>query len=66
VQDPEIHSGEPVFLYTRSLPDLLDYLEVRTLDEFWNNTPEFPRECDRGAWKSEPWFWHASGNENPD
>ena len=39
VQDPEIHSGDPVFRGTRvPFQMLLDYLEGgETLDEFWLN-----------------------------
>lgn len=46
VQDPEIHSGEPVFRGTRvPFQALLDYLEGReTLDEFLKQFPGVSRE----------------------
>jgi uncharacterized protein (DUF433 family) len=44
VQDPEIHSGEPVFRGTR-VQTLLDYLEGgETLDEFLEQYPGVSRE----------------------
>ncbi len=45
VQDPEIHSGEPVFRGTRvPFQTLLDYLEGgETLDEFLEPHPGFTR-----------------------
>jgi len=46
VQDPEIHSGEPVFL-GKSVPfqTLVDYLEGgETLDEFLEQYPGVSRE----------------------
>lgn len=46
VQDPEIHSGEPVFRGTRvPFQILLDYLEGGdTLDEFLKQYPGVSRE----------------------
>ena len=46
VQDPEIHSGEPVFRGTRvPFQTLLDYLEGgETLDEFLEQYPGVSRE----------------------
>ena len=46
VQDPEIHSGEPVFRGTRvPFQALLDYLEGgQTLDEFLEDFPTVTRE----------------------
>ena len=46
VQDPEIHSGEPVFRGTRvPFQTLLDYLEGgETLDEFLKQYPGVSRE----------------------
>ena len=46
VQDPEIHSGEPVFHGTRvPFQTLLDYLEGgETLDEFLEQYPGVSRE----------------------
>jgi uncharacterized protein (DUF433 family) len=46
VQDPDIHSGEPVFRGTRvPFQTLLDYLEGReTLDEFLEQYPGVSRE----------------------
>jgi len=46
VQDPEIHSGDPVFRGTRGpLQILLDYLEGgETLDEFLEQYPGVSRE----------------------
>ena len=46
VQDPEIHSGEPVFRGTRvPFQTLLDYLEGgETLDEFLEQYPGVTRE----------------------
>ena len=46
VQDPEIHSGEPVFRGTRvPFQILLDYLEGGdTLDEFLEQYPGVSRE----------------------
>ena len=46
VQDPEIHSGEPVFRTTRvPFQTLLDYLEGgETLDEFLEQYPGVSRE----------------------
>jgi uncharacterized protein (DUF433 family) len=46
VQDPEIHSGEPVFRGTRvPFQTLLDYLEGgETLDEFLRQFPGVSRE----------------------
>ncbi len=46
VQDPEIHSGEPVFRGTRvPFQTLLDYLEgEETLDEFLEQYPGVSRE----------------------
>jgi uncharacterized protein (DUF433 family) len=46
VQDPEIHSGEPVFRGTRvPFQTLLDYLEGGdTLDEFLEQFPGVSRE----------------------
>ena len=46
VQDPEIHSGEPVFRGTRvPFQTLLDYLEGgETLDEFLEHFPGVSRE----------------------
>ncbi len=46
VQDPEIHSGEPVFRGTRvPFQTLLDYLEGgETLDEFLAQYPGVSRE----------------------
>ncbi len=46
VQDPEIHSGEPVFRGTRvPFQTLLDYLEGgETLDEFLEQYPGVGRE----------------------
>ncbi len=46
VQDPEIHSGEPVFRCTRvPFQTLLDYLEGgETLDEFLKQYPGVSRE----------------------
>ena len=46
VQDPEIHSGEPVFRGTRvPFQALLDYLEGGdTLDEFLEQYPGVSRE----------------------
>jgi uncharacterized protein (DUF433 family) len=46
VQDPEIHSGEPVFRGTRvPFQTLLDYLEGgETLDEFLRQYPGVSRE----------------------
>ena len=47
VQDPEIHSGEPVFRGTRvPFQTLLDYLEGGdTLDEFLEQYPGVSREA---------------------
>jgi uncharacterized protein (DUF433 family) len=47
VQDPEIHSGEPVFRGTRvPFQTLLDYLEGgETLDEFLEQYPGVSREA---------------------
>jgi uncharacterized protein (DUF433 family) len=47
VQDPEIHSGEPVFRGTRvPFQTLLDYLEGgETLDEFLKQYPGVSREA---------------------
>jgi len=46
VQDPEIHSGEPVFRSTRvPFQTLLDYLEGgETIDEFLEQYPGVSRE----------------------
>ncbi len=46
MQDPEIHSGEPVFRGTRvPFQTLLDYLEGgETLDEFLRQYPGVSRE----------------------
>jgi uncharacterized protein (DUF433 family) len=46
IQDPEIHSGEPVFRSTRvPFQTLLDYLEGgETLDEFLKQFPVVSRE----------------------
>ena len=46
IQDPEIHSGEPVFRGTRvPFQTLLDYLEGGdTLDEFLEQYPGVSRE----------------------
>jgi uncharacterized protein (DUF433 family) len=46
IQDPEIHSGEPVFRGTRvPFQTLLDYLEGgETLDEFLKQFPGVTRE----------------------
>ena len=46
VQDPEIHSGEPVFRGTRvPFQTLLDYLEGgETLDEFLKQYPGVSRK----------------------
>jgi len=46
VQDPEIHSGDPVFRGTRvPFQTLLDYLEGgETLDEFLEQYPGVSRE----------------------
>jgi uncharacterized protein (DUF433 family) len=46
IQDPEIHSGEPVFRGTRvPFQTLLDYLEGgETLDEFLKQYPGVARE----------------------
>jgi len=46
VQDPEIHSGDPVFRGTRvPFQILLDYLEGRgTLDEFLEQYPSVTRK----------------------
>ena len=46
VQDPEIHSGEPVFRDTRvPFQALLDYLEGgETLDDFLEDFPGVSRE----------------------
>jgi uncharacterized protein (DUF433 family) len=46
VQDPEIHSGEPVFRGTRvPFQALLDYLEGgETLDDFLEQFPGVSRE----------------------
>lgn len=46
VQDPEIHSGEPVFRGTRvPFQTLLDYLEGgETLDDFLEQFPGVSRE----------------------
>ncbi len=46
VQDPEIHSGKPVFCGTRvPFQTLLDYLEGgETLDEFLEQYPGVSRE----------------------
>jgi uncharacterized protein (DUF433 family) len=46
VQDPEIHSGEPVFRGTRvPFQTLLDYFEGgETLDEFLEQYPGVSRE----------------------
>jgi uncharacterized protein (DUF433 family) len=46
VQNPEIHSGEPVFRGTRvPFQTLLDYLEGgETLDEFLEQNPGVSRE----------------------
>jgi uncharacterized protein (DUF433 family) len=46
VQDPEIHSGEPVFRGTRvPFQNLLDYLEAGdTLDEFLEQFPGVTRD----------------------
>jgi uncharacterized protein (DUF433 family) len=46
VQDPEIHSGEPVFRGTRvTFQILLDYLEGgETLDDFAEQYPGVSRE----------------------
>ena len=46
VQDPEIHSGEPVFRGTRvPFGSLFDYLEGgETLDEFLEQYPGVTRE----------------------
>ena len=46
VQDPEIHSGEPVYRGTRvPFQTLLDYLEGgETLDEFLEQYPGVSRE----------------------
>ncbi len=46
VQDPEIHSGKPVFRGTRvPFQTLLDYLEGgETLDEFLEQYPGVSRE----------------------
>jgi uncharacterized protein (DUF433 family) len=46
VQDPDIHSGEPVFRGTRvPFQTLLDYLEGgETLDEFLKQYPGVSRE----------------------
>lgn len=47
VQDPETHSGEPVFRGTRvPFQTLLDYLEGgETLDEFLEQYPGVSREA---------------------
>ena len=46
IQDPETHSGEPVFRGTRvPFQNLLDYLEGgETLDEFLKQFPGVSRE----------------------
>jgi uncharacterized protein (DUF433 family) len=46
IQDPDIHSGEPVFRGTRvPFQTLLDYLEGgETLDEFLEQYPGVSRE----------------------
>lgn len=46
IQDPEIHSGEPVFRGTRvPFQTLVDYLEGgETLDEFLTQYPGVSRE----------------------
>ncbi len=46
VQDPEVHSGDPVFRGTRvPFQILLDYLEGgETLDEFLEQYPSISRE----------------------
>jgi len=46
IQDPEIHSGEPVFRGTRvPFQTLLDYLEGgETLDEFLKQYPGVSRQ----------------------
>lgn len=51
VQDPEIHSGEPVFRGTRvPFQTLLDYLEGgETLDDFLEHFPGVSRESAIGA-----------------
>jgi len=69
VQDPEIHSGEPVFRGTRvPFQTLLDYLEGgETLDEFLEQFPESAENMPSLRWKKQRlWSWHALGNENPD
>lgn len=47
VQDPEVHSGEPVFRGTRvPFQTLLDYLEGgETLDEFLEQYPGVSRQA---------------------
>ena len=51
VQDPEIHSDEPVFRGTRvPFQTLLDYLEGgETLDDFLEHFPGVSRESAIGA-----------------
>jgi len=63
IQDPEIHSGEPVFRCTRvPFQTLLDYLEGgETLDEFLKQYPGKPLLHLKKQSRS---FWHASENEN--
>jgi len=69
VQDPEIHSGEPVFRGTRvPFQTLLDYLEGgETLDEFLEQYRGSVERLPSPHWKRQRrLFSHASGNENPD
>jgi uncharacterized protein (DUF433 family) len=51
IQDPEIHSGDPVFRGTRvPFQTLLDYLEGgETLDEFLKQYPGVTRQNAIGA-----------------
>ena len=69
IQDPDIHSGEPVFRGTRvPFQILLDYLEGgETLDEFQNNIPVSAESKPSPHWKKQrPLSLHASPNEDPD
>ena len=69
IQDPDIHSGEPVFRGTRvPFQTLLDYLEDgETLDEFLDQYPGVSREQAIAALEeAKPLSWHASANENPE
>lgn len=68
VQDPDIHSGEPVFRGTRvPFQTLLDYLEGgETLDEFLKQFPGVGREQAIAALEEAKAFsWLASANEGP-